>query len=556
MLSHLSVRDFAIVEALELELGPGMTVLTGETGAGKSILLDALGLVLGDRAATGLVRAGAERAEVVAVFDLARGSDAAAFLAGHELDADEGECIVRRTVSAEGRSRAYVNARAVPAQTLRALGELLVDIHGQHAHQSLTRAADQRALLDRYAGNESLLERTRDVHRAWQALETECADLGESSADREAREDYLRFQIEELGAQLEAAGDLDALGDEHRRLAHAEQLLATVARVIDSLDGEHGASASGLLGGAVRELGEALGNDPALGPAHELLESALIQLDEAAGELARYRDGLEISPARLAELETRIDALEGLARKHRVRPAELAGVLETLSTDLERSERSAERLAALEAERDAVLARYEACDAALGKARRAAAGRLGDAVMDKLASLGMPGARLEVEVGAGESPEPRAHGSHQIRLRVSANPGQAPQPLAQVASGGELSRLSLAIQVVGNGDRGIPTLVFDEVDAGVGGRIAEMVGRELAGLGAARQVLCVTHLPQVACQAHRHVQVLKRSAGASTWTSVQPLDAEARVMELARMLGGEAITDRTVAHARELLSRE
>jgi DNA repair protein RecN (Recombination protein N) len=556
MLSHLTIRDFAIVEALELELRGGLSVLTGETGAGKSILLDALGLVLGERAGASLVRAGAERAEVVAVFDLAADGDAAGWLREHDLEASEGECIVRRTVSAEGRSRAFVNARPVPVQTLRQLGDLLVDIHGQHAHQSLLRTADQRDLLDRFADNEALLARIAAVHADWLANEAERERLGSTTRDREAREDYLRYQLEELREGLATPSELEALTEEHRRLAHADQLLASAAQGLEMLTGEDSAGAIEQAATALRELEGARRSDETLADVCELLESGIIQLREATAELRRYRDDVEIAPERLAELESRLDTVEALARKHRIRPEALEEQLAELERELEESVRSAERLAAVERQRDSLIEAYAVCDTVLADNRRAAAARLGSEIGDKLGVLGMQGAQLEVEVTEDDRREPRRGGGQSVRFLAATNPGQPLRVLAEVASGGELSRISLAIQVVGNQDRGIPTLIFDEVDAGVGGRLAEMVGRELRRLGEHRQVLCVTHLPQVASQAHHHVQVAKRSAGGRTWTSVKPLAGEERVMELARMLGGEQITEQTVAHAREMLTRD
>lgn len=553
MLTRLHIRNFALVEYLELEFAPGMTVLTGETGAGKSILLDALGLVLGDRADSGTVRAGCDRAEISATFDI-RGLQAVrAWLEERELNLDD-ECILRRTVSADGGSRGYINGQPAPVQSLRDLGEQLVDIHGQHAHQSLLKRDLQRQLLDGYAGHDALVEQVGAAYRRWRDLQQELERLSRAAGERDSRLELLRYQVGELEALGLTGDELTALEEEHGRLANASRLQEGVQRALDLLyEGDEMAVVS-LLGRTLSELRELQTIDGQLTGACELLDSAAIQAREAAGELRHYLDRADLDPERLDWVEQRLAAIQELARKHRCTGAELPALLERLQQELAGLEQAGQRLDGLEAEikrcRDAYLKQAKE----LSAGRRKAAQTLAAQVSANMAELGMKGGKFEVALETVDGDEPAPHGLERVELLVSANPGQPPKPLAKVASGGELSRISLAIQVISAGKGSIPTLIFDEVDVGVGGGVAEMVGRQLHTLGGERQVLCVTHQPQVAAQGHQHLQVSKQSQGDATRSAVKLLDAEARVEEIARMLGGMTITGQTLSHAREMLA--
>ncbi|MCU0833453.1 MAG: DNA repair protein RecN [Chromatiaceae bacterium] len=530
MLSQLFVRDLVIVDRLELELSGAMTALTGETGAGKSILIDALGLVLGDKADPDLI----------------------AWLAEQALD-DGDECLVRRVLQ-RGRSRAYINARPATGLQLQALGERLVDIHGQHAHQSLLRPAAQRDLLDSYAGHGELAAEVAARFRDFRALDERLRRLTAASAERAARLDLLRYQVDELrvlGLDTAAIAELER---EHRRLTNLGELQATTGGLIMRLyDGDP--SLHGELSRCLAELDALLAFDERLGATRELLDGAGIQIDEAVSALRQYLDGLDVDPAQMALVEARLTQVHDLARKYRVPagelPAKLAGLAEELA-ELERDDRTLDQLT-----RDCAAAReaFLASARTLSGQRRAAAERLSATVTEAMQGLAMVGGCFAVEVTPVDPDGAGAFGLDRVELLVSANPGQPLAPLAKVASGGELSRISLGIQVATAQTGSIPTLVFDEVDVGIGGGVAEIVGRLLRTLGEARQVLCVTHLPQVAAQAHHHLRVRKLSRDGATYTVITALAEEERVGEIARMLGGREITAKTLDHAREMVAR-
>ena len=550
MLIQLCVRDFAIVEQLELELAGGMTAVTGETGAGKSILVDAIGLLLGDRADSGVIRHGAGRADLSAVFDLSQLPAASAWLHEHDL-AGEGDCHLRRVIAGSGRSRNYINGVPQPAQALRELGELLVDIHGQHEHQSLLRREAQRQLLDDYAGNQTFVAELAERYRNWSQLRQDLRALRQASGERDARLDILRYHLRELVALDLAEGEVAELEREQRRLANASQLLETGQRLLGWLTEGDGDAMADRLGQSLRELDALNRLDPRLAPVSELLNAALIQVQEAGGELRGYVSDLDLDPEHLARIEQRLAAALQLARKHRTAPEELPALRARFETELDRLEHSETRLDELQQAVKAARAVYQEQADRLSERRTAAARELGERVSGALAELGMPGGRFHIALERQDQPAPG--GLETVEFQVSANPGQPLRPLAKVASGGELSRISLAIQVITARAARIPTLIFDEVDSGIGGGVAEVVGRQLRALGGNRQVLCVTHLPQVAAQAHQHFKVDKQTDGASTHTQVLPLDASARVAEIARMLGGLELTASTLAHAREMV---
>ncbi|QKT02599.1 DNA repair protein RecN [Ectothiorhodospiraceae bacterium 2226] len=554
MLTHIHIRNIAIVDALELEFHPGMTVLTGETGAGKSILLDALGLALGDRADAGLVRHGAERAEVSVGFRVDALTAVQNWLAEHELDADA-ECLLRRTVSRDGRSRGYINGQPVTVQLLREVGEMLVDLHGQHEHQSLLRAEVQRELLDDYAEHGGLVAAVAQAAEAVRAADSALQEARAARASRDDRLDLLRFQVAELEALQMEASELDSLEEEHARLAHANRLLEAAEGALARLEDSEEASAAALLGQARRALEGVLEFDARLRPCLELLDGALIQAQEAAAELRHYATGVEFDPARLAQVEQRLGAIHDLARKHRAEPAALPALLVSLRTGLDAIENAEAHEEVLAQRLGEAQTHYREAAKRLSASRARAAKRMGAAVSEHMQGLGMAGGVFAVRLDAREDGDYAPHGAERVVFDVSANAGQPPRPLAKVASGGELSRISLAIQVVAAHSARIPTLVFDEVDVGIGGGVAEIVGRQLRGLGSGRQVLCVTHLPQVAALAHHHLQVRKQTAEGLTLTAIEALDEDARVEEIARMLGGVAITAQTRAHAREMIER-
>ncbi len=551
MLNLITVQDLVIVSQLELDLGPGLTALTGETGAGKSILIDALGLTLGDKADASLIRNGCERAEISVDVDIAHNPPARAWLAEQALD-DGDECLIRRVLVRRGRARAAINGRAVSSAQLRALGELLVDIHGQHAHQSLLRPAAQRALLDGYAAHQALTGAVAEHYRRYRALDQRWKTLTEARAEREERLELLRFQLEELEALALGEHELDELDAEQRRLANQGELQATAATLVELLyEGEQ--SLRDHLGRASADLSALSAIDPSLGETRELIDGATVQIEEAAANLRHYLDGLEMDPTRLGVVEQRIGQIHDLARKYRVAPERFLAFSAERRDELQRLEQADQSLEALATERDQARAALLERAEALSASRREAAQRLSETVTTAMQELGMGGGRFQVKVEPGDAETIGSQGLDAVAFLVSANPGQPLQPLAKVASGGELSRISLAIQVATAEVGGIPTLVFDEVDVGIGGGVAEIVGRLLRRLGENRQVLCVTHLAQVAAQAHQHLRVQKSTREDRTFTRIDPLDAEQRIDEVARMLGGTEITETTRAHAAEML---
>lgn len=549
MLRALSIRDYVIVEELDIELASGFTALTGETGAGKSILVDAVKLALGDRADPGVVRAGAQRAEVSADFDVQSLAGAREWLQAQELEEGDGACIVRRTIDATGRSRAFVNGRPATAAQLRELGELLIDIHGQHDHQLLLKRDRQRALLDAFAGCEELAREVAARFGAWRRAAEQRA-ARESAQKTSARErELLAHEVRDLEA---LAFDAQRWADdqaEHRRLAHAQELIATVSECAEALDESEDAVTARLAAAAAR-LAEAAALDPELEQARRDAETAGVHAREAAHTLRRYLQGLEVDPGRLSQLDARIEAVIDSARRYRVDPAELPAAL------AERRARLAElggeeSLEALRRQQAANEKAYGEAAASLTGARREAARRLGAEVTKTMQRLSMTGGRLEVALLPLETPS--AGGLEGVEIRVAAHEGQALAPLARAASGGELSRLSLAIQVLLSGRASVPTLIFDEVDSGIGGAVAEVVGQLLQSLARHHQVLAVTHLPQVAVHARQQLRVAKQVGDRGAVARVDPLDAPGRVGEIARMLGGLKITEATRRHAEEML---
>jgi len=553
MLMNLQVRDFAIVDRIDIEFESGMTVLTGETGAGKSILVDALGLVLGERGNAQLVRNGAKRAEFAAAFDVSDLGAVKAWLEEQALDQDD-ECLLRRVINADGRSRAFINGNSVPVSQLKAIGELLLDIHGQHFHQSLGRREIQRDLLDHFGG---LLERRAQVathYIEWKSLSERLEELVNAEADRASRLDLLTFQLQELESLSLQASEFEELHVERQKLQNSGRLAEGASAALDGLFDNENGNANSLIADALRSIELLADVDPALSPVVELLGGASIQVAEAADALRRYGEALDMDPARRDWVEERLDAIQTISRKHRVSAEALPELADTLRAEHDELSHAEERGRELEEQAGAARSKYMKLAKALSGARARAAADFEAAVTAAMHGLGMPGGVFKVALESLSPDAARAWGLDNIGFLISANPGQPPQSLAKIASGGELSRMSLAIQVIASDGSAIPTMVFDEVDSGVGGGVAEMVGRRLQELGSNRQVLCVTHLPQVASLADQHFRISKVSDGKSTRTNVQALGKDERIEELARMLGGVEITRKTLDHAAEMLA--
>ncbi len=550
MLSHLSIRNYLLVESVDLDFAPGLTVLTGETGAGKSILVDALALALGDRAESGVVRQGAPRAEIAAEFAIAGLPNLVAWLEAGGFAVDDDRLILRRVIDAGGRSRAFVNGSPATLAQLKEAAESLLDIHGQHAHHALLRAETQREVLDAYAGATREAAATRAAWQEWQRAHQRRLEAESNSQARQIEREGLGLAVEELRAPGDAIARWEDMQIEHARLAHVTTLLEGSHALIEGLDeGETAVSAQ--LGALRGRLDGMLAVDESLQEIATLLDAASADLAEAVHALRRYADHLNSDPERLAGLDRMLGDLHRLARKHRVQPDALAGLLQRFETRLAELAAS-EDPAALIAAEAAALAHYRTEAAALGALRRQGAAALSQQVTAAMHELALAGGQLEVRLEA--SAEPRAQGLEEIAFLVASHPGLPAGPLARVASGGELSRISLAIQTALSGVAGVPTLIFDEVDVGIGGSVAEAVGRRLAKLGETRQVLVITHLPQVAARGTQHLRVAKQANGSVVASSIEPLDAPARVEEIARMLGGRTITATTRQHAAEMLA--
>lgn len=554
MLEQLQIRNLATIENLSLELGPGLNVLSGETGAGKSILIDALGLVLGMRADPALVRAGAGSADITAVFSVAGDSSAAAWLEAQALlDPDEPtQCLLRRVLQSEGRARAYVNGTPVAAGKLRELGECLVDVFGQNESHSLRLPEVQRALLDAYGQHQELLQQVAGQARAWGELESRIAALRQAAARDPQQIELLRHQVQELEQLRLGSDEIEQIDIEHRRLSNAGRLLQEGAAAQDALYGADGA-VHDQLAATLQRLRALVPLHPAFAQVEALVESSHAQIREAADTLRRLLDRLDLDPERLRDLDARLVAIHDLARKHRVPAQALNDRLQALQAELQQGEAAGTQVEALVRAQAQARDDYQVAALALRRARQTSARAGAEAVTLRVRELGMSDARFEVVVEPRDRDRPHASGDDDVRFDFSANPGQPPRALARVASGGELSRISLALQVVAQETAGAPTMIFDEVDAGIGGSVAETVGLQLQQLGRRRQVLCVTHLGQVAACGHRHLAVSKSVRQGQTFTAVKVLEGPDRVAELARMIGGQSLTAASRNLARELL---
>lgn len=554
MLSSLSVRNLAVVEDLALNFDSGMTSLTGETGAGKSMLVDALSLVLGDRADSKMIRQGADRAEIEAEFSIDNNPLLHKWLVDQELD-DDDLCHLRRTISRDGRSKGYINGRVVPLVLLREVSERSIDIHGQHAHQSLVRPQTQRELIDIVADNKALLNELKQAYQNWQQLQQQLADLQQQSDDQAARQELLQYQVNELEALELSEESIQQLLQDQAQLANASQLISAAEAGLHQIFDAEQAAAYDQISHSLGELEKLQDYEPRFASAVETLNAAIINLDETATELRHYLDHVELDPGRLEAIETQLSQLHDLARKHQVEIEQLPELYQSLSDELAALSNSEVTLAQLQQDVSASEKRCRELCEQLHQRRQQAAGPLGEQITASIQQLAIPAGKIEIEVSPNTDNKFSEHGSDQIRLLVTTNPGQPAGDLAKVASGGELARISLAIQVVTAGQRSVPTLIFDEVDVGIGGSVAEVVGQHLRKLASSQQVICITHLPQVAAQAHHQLQVNKKHLTDSTHITVDKLSKTQRVEEIARMLGGVNLTQKTRSHAEEMLDQ-
>lgn len=554
MLKFLSIRDFVIVSSLELDFSGGFTALTGETGAGKSILIDALSLALGERGDAAMVRNGCERAEIAAEFDVSALPHLQTWLREQELEGDDGVCLLRRVLDASGRSRGFINGRSATLQQLREAGEQLLDIHGQHAHQSLVRPEAQRVLLDSYAGITSDAEKVAGLYRDWQALRSRCISLSENAEAVAAERELLQFQRNELEGLGFNMVEWQALQEDYARLSHAASLLETAAFGVDTLSEADNACLA-QLNALTARLRDGMEHDASLGEPLRMLESAQAELQEVVYALRHYQQRMDADPQHLREQEQRIQSVMDAARKYRVAPDGLDEALQRIVARLAELGGDADLAALAQQEKDARQAYLKAAQR-LSAARKQAADKLAGEITAAMQTLAMQGGSFAVALlplDQDDAIRGNACGLETIEFQVAANPGVPARSLAKVASGGELSRISLAIQVATSRVASVPTLIFDEVDSGIGGRVAEIVGHLLKQLGKAYQVLCVTHLPQVAAAADHQWQVSKAVEHGVTLSHIAVLDGEQRVEEIARMLGGVKITETTRKHAAEML---
>lgn len=552
MLAHLSVNNFAIVKSLQLELSKGMTTITGETGAGKSIAIDALGLCLGGRSDAGMVRQGEDKTEVSAAFLLENNLHATRWLEDNEL-LDGGECILRRTISKEGRSRAFINGSPVPLSQLKSLGQLLINIHGQHAHHQLMKSDYQMAMLDQYAGHLNLLKSTRNAYQAWRQADNHLKELRENSQQNQAQKQLLEYQIKELNELSIGEEEYEDLEQEHKRLSNSGELASTCQQAIELIYEGEEVNALSILQSANHSLIQLAELDERLVDLPNLLSEAIIQIEETNNELRTYLDSIDVDPGRMVYVEERFSKVMSMSRKHHVLPEELYKHHQDLLQQVEALDCSDEKLDELACEVENQYQSFVAKSEKLHKSRTRYAKELNKLITQSMHELSMEKAQFAIEVN-NTNTHPSPLGMDNVTFIVSTNPGQPMQPIAKVASGGELSRISLAIQVITAQKVDTPSLIFDEVDVGISGPTAAVVGKMLRTLGESTQVMCVTHLPQVAGCGHQQLFVAKNTKSGKTETQMHTLDEQQRISELARLLGGSQITESTLANAKELLT--
>jgi DNA repair protein RecN (Recombination protein N) len=552
MLCHLQIRSLAIVKSLEIEWSPGMTAITGETGAGKSIAIDALSLALGERAEASMVRPGSDKAEVIATFDVSKLEGVKRWLIDNELSAED-DCIIRRVISKEGRSRAYINGTQVPLQQVKQIAEQLVSIHGQHAHQLLAKPEYQQQLLDQYAGHDVVLEAVKKHYRHWRTIEKEYEALLKQQSERDSQKQLLEYQVSELDEFSLQPDEFVQIEEEHKRLSHGHELLNQSQQYLDVLFDNADHTAYALVNDAALNFAKLAQIDEKLQPMADLLFEAAIQIEEASFDVRSYCESVELDPSRLAEVEERLAKSLTLSRKHQVGPNELAEHHAGLSQKLANLNEDQTRLGTLEANISAAKEQYLKHAGKLSKSRSKAASKLNKLITQSMRCLNMPDGIFKAITDAPDIPTLTSAGMDKIEFLVTANPGQPLQPLNKVASGGELARISLAIQVIIANTSTTPTLIFDEVDVGISGPTAASVAMLLRSLGESTQVICVTHLPQVASKGHQQLIVEKSTSNKQTQTSIRQLNEDDRIDEIARLLGGSNITATTKANASELL---
>ena len=552
MLAHISIKDFTIVDSLELDLRKGFTAVTGETGAGKSIMLDALALATGSKSDANQVRPGANKAEIYACFELGSKSQVKTWLKNNDMDGDQDQVILSRIITSEGRSRGYINGRPAPQQQLKDLGAQLLDIHGQHAHQALLQKDSPRTLLDSFGNYQTLLDDTKQSYQHWQTLRVRVDQLQNQSDDIQARVQLLEYQVQEMDLLDLQEGEVEELEAEQKRLANAEGHLLNAQQALHLCQNdEDQLDAYQAIQHALQKLDPLLDSTPALASTHELLNQAYVIIEEASSELCQYINGFEINPQRLQQVEERLNAIYELARKNKVKPENLSELQSNLKEELATINGQDQSLEGLLIQLDEAEQVFSGLGQSLTSARKKAADKLSTDLIKQLKQLALNKAQLSFEVDPQPIHKASQHGLDDIQFLVSLNPGQPPQPLHKVASGGELSRISLALQILIQ--QGPDTLIFDEIDVGVGGATAERMGRLLKQLGKHKQVISITHQPQVAALGHEHLLVNKLSAKKQTRTQIRSLNQEQRQQELARMLGGLEITDLTLAHAKDML---
>ncbi|WP_422472333.1 DNA repair protein RecN [Endozoicomonas sp. ALB032] len=553
MLTQLSISNFAIVDQLDLDIHCGMTVITGETGAGKSIMLDALGLATGDRTDSHCVRQGTDKAEIHASFDISQCTAAKAWLQEKDLASDD-ECILRRVITKEGRSRAYINGTLSPLADLRAIGERLIDIHGQHESQSLLKKSNHRLLLDDYADIQKLASEVARTAHQFNQTHDELTTLSHNRREQDERVQLLSYQLQELEQLSLQEGELEQLEQELKQLSHAEGTLSVCHEINAICSDNEAGNILQKLSTCLQRLSDLQIDHPAINNTIEMMSSAQIQVEEAVGEINHFIDHFDADPARMRDVDERLSAIYDLARKHRVQPEALLEKQSTLGSELESIQFSDERVEALQQKLIELKSEFQNQCEKLSRKRQSAARQLEKKITRRMALLGLPHGEFIIALTPIEGSMLSANGAEEVEFLVTTNPGQPPRALAKVASGGELSRISLAIQVITAQTSHVPSMIFDEVDVGIGGGTAEIVGAMLRELGERSQVICVTHQPQVASQGHQHLHVSKKVRNAKTSTEIVGLKGDCRVKEVARMLGGVEMTESTLNHAKEMLS--
>jgi len=555
MLTQIQISNLVTIQELHLDFSAGTTIITGDTGAGKSILIDAIELALGSRATSEVVRTGQEKADISLTFDISKLSEACDWLKNYDLDNNDGLCIIRRTIGKDGRSRSYINGMPTTLQPLRELSELLISIHGQHEHQALLKSDAQRALLDRYAGNYDLVDKVRVLAEEWNERTREVKELEKATKERKQQSDYLKFQLQELEDLNLTPDEFQTLDLEHKQLAHSDELLQNMTHALNCLTDNEETNATQCLNQALHALETIQRVDPKIATWIESIKSAIILVSDSEDELRRYLDSVSLDPERLQSIEQRISLLFDLARKHKVAPQELYDYCQKLAKEYAELEGSDEKLEKMKQDLDLLEKHYHEVAHRLSQSRLKAAKRLADEITTTIQELALPHGEFHVLFEMENFSHPLPNGMEKVIFEIKTNVGQDLQPLAKIASGGELSRISLAIHLATAEKHTIPTLIFDEVDVGIGGGTAEVVGRLIRRLGESHQVLCITHAPQVAAQGHHHLRVEKQIQNEVTYTRIQTLTHEEKVNELARMLGGMEITQKTLEHAQEMLDK-